>query len=59
MWSFDFRSPSPWEFLRVRPWIDSLSHKLVPDGSLSYDGKLYYEEDARDPLAKTTPSSRE
>jgi len=49
VWSFDFRSPSP--FLRVGPWIDSLSRKLVPDGSSSYDGELHYVEDARGPLA--------
>lgn len=51
MWSFGFRSPSPWVFLRVRQWIDSLSRKLVLDGSWSYDGELYYVEDTRGPLA--------
>lgn len=51
MWSFGFRSSSPWVFLRVRPWIDSLSRTLVPDGSLSYDSELRYAEDARGPLA--------
>lgn len=51
MWSFGFRSSSPWVFLRVRPWIDSLSRTLVPDGSLSYDSELRYVEDARGPLA--------
>lgn len=60
MRSFGFRSLSPWVFLRVRPWIDSLSRKLVLDGSSSYEGELYYVEDTRGPLAfATTPSSRE
>lgn len=34
--SFGFRSSSPWVFLRVRPWIDSLSRTIVSDGSWSY-----------------------
>jgi len=46
--SVGFRSFSPWVFLRVRPWIDSLSRTLVPDGSSSYDGKLRYVEDVRE-----------
>lgn len=51
MWSFGFSGVLfPWVFLRVRPWIDSLSGRLVPDGSWSYDSELYYVEDVRGPL---------
>lgn len=60
VWSFGFRSPSPWVFLRVRPWIDSLSRKLVPDGvrvTASYTTRRTRAILSRS--TTTTPSSRE
>lgn len=50
---------SPWVFLRVRPWIDSLSRELVLDRN---DDESSYVEEIRAILSRsttTTPSSRE
>lgn len=44
-------SLSSWVFLRVRPWIDSLSRKLVLDRN---DDESHYVEETRAILARST-----